>query len=603
MKKKYSIFQNIIFTHRYLLQDISVKYWLTTLMSIIGNVCAAFLVTYLPAYVIDLLAGVNSIIGTILKITLYLVLLCVVTVIYKRIDKNTEKILNNRRMLRGQEYYAQIMRMDYEKIDNSNFKTCFDAGLTSFYDGFHKGFHHIIIDFRTLLLSISGFITYIIFVAGINVYISLFLLLVSSISMLVYTYNETWVRKNKEQWIALDVKIKYVTREAISLKNAKEIRLYNVKDWFLDTLQLFIQLRQDWYKKELRLLYSINITERLLTAIKYFVAYFIAFENVKSGLEVSSFVWFIGLILGINKWLMDIFETIKYLQLNCVHVENTRRVLEMDSSDDRKSAAFEKIPRNIPLEIQLVNVSFAFPENETPIFHKLNLTISAGEKLAIVGNNGAGKSTLIKLICGLYQPTEGKILIQGIDIKDFKREEVYELFSVIFQDFNVLAASIAENVSCCTRDKTDMERVRECVNKAGLRGKISALPNGVESNLLKELDSNGIIFSGGEMQKLMIARCLYKDSPIMILDEPTSALDAIAEHEIYKKYDSLAQNKTSIFISHRLSSTRFCDRIILIDNGKILEEGTHDQLLEKNGEYKRMYEIQSLYYREDLNND
>ena len=193
--------------------------------------------------------------------------------------------------------------------------------------------------------------------------------------------------------------------------------------------------------------------------------------------------------------------------------------------------------------------------------------------------------------------------MNGTDISALGREAVYEYFSVVFQDFNLLAATVAENVSCRLMEETDVARVCECLALAGLTEKIASLPRGVETPLTKELDLDGVMFSGGEKQKLMIARCLYNDGPVIILDEPTSALDAIAENEIYAKYNSLTKGKTSIFISHRLSSTKFCDRIIMLDRGKIIEEGTHDELLKKNGEYAKMYAMQSSYYNEERNSN
>ena len=204
-----------------------------------------------------------------------------------------------------------------------------------------------------------------------------------------------------------------------------------------------------------------------------------------------------------------------------------------------------------------------------------NLTIHPGEKLAIVGNNGAGKTTLIKIICGLYRPTSGKLLINGLDTATLSPEEIYLWCTAVFQDFHLLAATLAENVSCMPEEKTDDRRVRSCLKQVGLAQKIESLPKGLHTQMTKELEQDGVLLSGGELQKLMIARCLYTDRPILILDEPTSSLDAVAESQIYQNYYELTKEKTSIFIFHRLSSTKFCDRIIHLQNGKIIEEGTN----------------------------
>lgn len=605
MKKKYSILQNIMFTHNYVLQEFQAKYWLGAAAVILGTIAASFMLTYLPAYAVALLTGVNGIGSMFLRITGYSVLLCILTVLYKRIERNLDKTVTNMRVLKSQEYYVTILKTNYENVDTAGYKACFDAGLESYYDGPHTGFHHIITDTRTLFLSVIGLLVYVVFIAKINIFISLFLLAVSACSIFANLINEKWITKHQDEWLPINAKLKYLTKESIALKNAKDVRLYRIKDWFTDTCRVLTGLRLNWHKKELRLMYLINVSERLLTTVKYVVAYFIVFENVKHGLDVSSFILFIGLILGVNQWVTAIFEHVKYLQLNCIHVENTRKVLDLAAASDsfaKEPGAAAPSPAVSP-KIQLENVCFTFPETGAELLHDFNLTIEAGEKLAIVGNNGAGKSTLIKLICGLYRPTGGRILLDGTDISALGREAVYEYFSVVFQDFNLLAATVAENVSCRLMEETDLARVCECLALAGLTEKIASLPRGVETPLTKELDLDGVMFSGGEKQKLMIARCLYNDGPVIILDEPTSALDAIAENEIYAKYNSLTKGKTSIFISHRLSSTKFCDRIIMLDRGKVIEEGTHDELLKKNGEYANMYAIQSSYYNEERNSD
>lgn len=208
-----------------------------------------------------------------LRVASYSALLCVVTVVYKRVERNCEQMLNGQRMRRSQDFYMEILKTDYENVDSSKYKAIFNAGLDSYYDGFHEGFHHIVMDFRTLLTSAFGLVLYIILIAKMDIWISLFLLAVSGFSMFANRYYEKWVIKHQEQWQHLDTKLKYLTRESITPNNAKDIRLYHMKDWFVDTFVLLTRLRLDWYKRELRTLYLINVAERLLTAVKYLAAY------------------------------------------------------------------------------------------------------------------------------------------------------------------------------------------------------------------------------------------------------------------------------------------------------------------------------------------
>lgn len=606
LNKNYTVFKNILFTHHYILQGDKFKYCLGAVVVIFSSIFTTLLFTLLPAYTVKLLTEEGSVSQILLKLTCFCFVLYATTILYKRLEIGIENSVDKKRMFKCLDYYDKIMTTDYQNIDSGTGKTIFNAGLDSYFDDYHIGFTYMITDFRIVIQSILGLIVYCIFIARINIFVAVVLIVISSLSIIVNLYNEKWINKNKDKWFEIDTKLTYLSAESTALKNAKDVRLYNVKNWFLETFEQLIGLRQKWFEKELRLYYLVNVSERILTAAKYAIAYFVVFHKFKSGLAVSEFIMVIGLILGVNSWVSSIFNHIKFLQLNSITVNNSRRTIEIENAKSVGGARNEEnkcyiaIPVEKTYEIKFENVSFAFPDSETKIFDQFNLTIKQGEKIALVGVNGAGKTTLVKLMCGLYTPTEGTIFLNGKDIKGYIKEDYYKLFSVVFQDFQVLALSVAENVSCCIKEKTDYESVQKCIELAGLKEKVDELENGIRSTMLKELDPEGIVFSGGQTQKLMLARCLYKDSPIIVLDEPTSALDALAESEIYEKYNTLIDGKTSVFISHRLSATQLCDRIITLNNGKIIEEGTHDELLKMNGEYAKMFNIQSSYYQEEV---
>jgi ATP-binding cassette subfamily B protein len=224
------------------------------------------------------------------------------------------------------------------------------------------------------------------------------------------------------------------------------------------------------------------------------------------------------------------------------------------------------------------------------------LKFAAGEKIAVVGKNGAGKTTLIKLLCGLYSPSSGKILINGTNTAAVSKSSCFDLFATIFQDYYFLPMTIQQNITAGT--EYDRKRLFDAFEKAGIADKINSLPDREHSLMCKEVYKNAVDFSGGEKQKLLLAKAIYKNAPILILDEPTAALDPIAENELYLKYNELTRGKLSFFISHRLSSTRFCDRILFVSNGEIIEEGSHAELMAKKGAYYRMYQVQSYYYKE-----
>lgn len=601
MGQNHITLQNVIFTHKYLLKGFYFKYIFFALFVVASDVATTFLFMALPAVTIKLLQTSYNLYAIIAQMTSLLIGTFFLSIISKRLEHNINRETNSRRMSKTKDYYLNIISMDYEKVENHVNKKLFDAGLTSFYDGYHEGFHHIIIDSRKLLVNVLGLIVYIFFIAKINYIVAFMLVFISALSIFINHYYKKWITKNELNWLEQDSKIKYVSREAIVLRNAKDVKVYGIKEWFGNLYDEFTFLRQHWHQKELLFLCIVKIGDRFLAAAKYFIAYLSVFYKLLHGMEVSEFVFSIGLIMGLNSWVSGIFENIQFLQLNAVHVENSRKVFSMqkdnilDQELNLASAGLNQV------EIKFVDVTFKFPESEKVILEHFNLTISAGERVGIVGINGAGKSTLIKLMCGLYHPTSGKILLNGYDIMAFPTNTVYKLFSAVFQEYGILSAKISENISCMPEKDTDMKRVMECLRKVGLYEKVQRLPKGSSSLLTKEINQEGIILSGGEYQKLLLARCLYHDRPIYLLDEPTAALDAISENEIYELYDKFSDGKTCIYVSHRLNSTKFCDRIVLLKDGKIIEEGTHEQLMKKQGEYANMYQIQSSYYKKETN--
>ncbi|MCH5347926.1 MAG: ABC transporter ATP-binding protein [Oscillospiraceae bacterium] len=247
-------------------------------------------------------------------------------------------------------------------------------------------------------------------------------------------------------------------------------------------------------------------------------------------------------------------------------------------------------------EFEFKHVYFKYPGSEQYVLKDINLKWRIGEKMALVGKNGCGKSTLVKLLCRLYDPTEGEITLNGIDIKKYKYEDYMALFSVVFQDSKLFSFSMAENVAADT--DYDSDRVENCVVRAGLGERLEKMENGINTCMYKDFDEHGVEVSGGEAQKLCLARAVYKGAPFIVLDEPTAALDPVSEHDIYTKFNGIVGTRTAIYISHRLSSCRFCDEITVMEDGKIAERGSHQALLEMDGVYKSLWTAQAEYYKD-----
>ena len=277
-----------------------------------------------------------------------------------------------------------------------------------------------------------------------------------------------------------------------------------------------------------------------------------------------------------------------------MQVDDFRSFMDLKTSDEEDCIP---IPDTDRYTFEFKDVSFKYEGASDYALRHLNLTLKAGQKLAVVGLNGAGKTTFIKLLLRLYDVTEGTILLNGTDIRKFKRAEYYKLFSPVFQNVEVFAFPLSENVSMKCPDDTDRTRSEACLIQAGMKEKLDSLPEGVDTQLLKVLYDNGIDLSGGERQKLALARALYKNAPVIVLDEPTAALDALAEYNLYMNFNEMIGDKSAVYISHRLSSTRFCDSIAMFKAGEMIEYGTHDELLKAGGAYTEMFEIQARYYK------
>ncbi|NLY20014.1 MAG: ABC transporter ATP-binding protein [Tissierellia bacterium] len=322
---------------------------------------------------------------------------------------------------------------------------------------------------------------------------------------------------------------------------------------------------------------------------------YLLYTNV---IEASQFFLYITSTIT----LMTILQT-TFIQLSDIKKESKRLSYYIELMEEKAGFSKEGIDEGLrtklntdSFKIDFVNVYFKYPESETYVLENFNLSINAGEKMAIVGENGSGKSTLIKLLCKLYKPTIGNIYINGVDIESLPKDEYWKFFGVVFQDAMIFPFSIKENI--VLNEEIDEKMLAKSVLKSDMKLILDGLPKGIDTVLLRTLDDDGIDLSGGQKQKLYLARAVYKEFKIMILDEPTAALDPLAESELYNQYDSLSSKKTSVFISHRLASTKFCDRIAYLSDGKIIEIGSHVDLLKQNGKYKELFDIQAKYYKD-----
>ena len=457
-------------------------------------------------------------------------------------------------------------------------------------------FHFFGLNLSFLLTAIAGAFFFSSGIISIDL-ILLFIVLVSGTVNLLYgIYTGKYTQKNMEDRGDDEKKESYILTTAEDRRFAKDIRLYKMKDWLIENFEHYHGRVKKFLKAESNVQAGGKILNALMIFIRDVFAYIYLIYQLNAGtIAVSQFVFLIGLVMEFSKWMDAIVLQISNLIIFNSELSQIR--IFLNTPDEKTGGELTVNDTSEKPSIEFKNLSFRYSENAAWIFKDFNLKIDAGEKLALVGINGAGKTTLMHLLMGLLEPTEGSVLIDGKNSTDFKKTEYYNLFSPVFQDINIFPETFAANIA--GTENINEEKLKDAITSSGLNEMVSSLPNGSQTILVKESNDEAIDLSGGQNQRMLLARALYKNAKINILDEPTAALDPIAESKIYEEYDAMSKEKTSIFISHRLASTKFCDRIILLEHGKIIEEGTHNELMNQNKTYRNMYDVQSKYYKEN----
>lgn len=393
----------------------------------------------------------------------------------------------------------------------------------------------------------------------------------------------------------------YIKNSSMNVSAGKDIRIYQLKHWFHTLHERLCKQAVDYEKRAELRWYFPTVADVVVGFARDWLAYAILIAKVLQGeLDVAEFTLYLGIVTGFSNWIYQLSFSFSNLRKSSHEFNDynefmaTEDVFRREAQDAENVKSLQKTPR-----IEFRNVSFTYEGSDTPVIKNLSFTLEAGEKVAMVGHNGAGKTTIVKLLCGLYPPDEGEILINGKTINEVGLNAYQDIISVLFQDTTPLAFTIAMNVAACGTEQMDREKVRECLRRAGLWEKVECLEKQEDSYITQVFDEGGIQLSGGEVQKLLLARSIYKESSLLVLDEPTSALDPLAESRIYEEYNALSQDKTSLFISHRLASTKFCNRILFMENGQLVESGSHEELMQLGRKYKEVFDIQSHYYRDE----
>lgn len=597
-KPKYNLWQNTGFMLRTSRKYAKSVFPLCIVLALLsaGKSVAELLIAPAILNKIELSASLGSVVFTIAAFALVLMLL---SGLRSYVDTNA---LFGRIAVRSQGIYLSISRKyaetSYPNLLNTDFLALGEKASAA-CAGNSESSEAIWTTLTDLMTSCIGFVVYLALLTNLNLWLAALVAATTAVSYFASKRINEWGYLHRSEELELTKKIEYANKTATSREFAKDIRMFGLRGWLEDLWGSTMRLYSAFCAKRERKYIWANIIDIVLTFLRNGIAYaFLIGITVKNGLPASQFLLYFAALSGFAQWVVEILDKLSVMHKQSLDISTIREFLDWDEPFDLNGGERIAFEPNKQYEIRLDDVSFRYPTADKDTLSHINLTVHPGEKLAIVGLNGAGKTTLVKLVCGFLDPTEGRILLNGEDIRKFNRNDYYALFSAVFQEFSVLDVTVKENVAQCV-DGIDETRVWQCIDKAGLTEKIKSLPKGIETHLGRRVFKDGVEFSGGQTQRLMLARALYKNAPILVLDEPTAALDPIAENDIYQKYNDMTHGRTSFFISHRLASTRFCDRIIFVDGGKIAEEGTHDELLKNGGGYAYLFEVQSKYYRSD----
>jgi len=593
----YSIFQNVI----HLIGMAYKHYKIVFLFILLEMICNGLLPLfglYFPKMAVELVLDNQGLNHAMLTLGGFAIAYVLVQCINSIAISGKYPFQNNLRFVYTRALFEKALDCDYAIMETSEGQTWYEKARSAVDNGDQSATTRMFNATTQLISGLISFVFVLSIISNLNILIVALLFL---LSVAGYFSDNSAVNYEEKQWNLFgDLRKKrgYMERAMADTTAAKDVRVYNLKVIFWNINENLLQRTFNYLTKVKSRYFLSGLVKTLITLLRDGIAYAYCIWKVTDGsITIPEFVLYMGAIASFSAWLNGIISNIVTLKRESIRINDLRAFYEYtNKTDPGTPMPIETITR--PIEIEFRNVCFRYTEDTPNILDGLSFHIKANEKVALVGVNGAGKTTIIKLLCGFYKANEGDILINGHNIDLFRRADLFTLFSAVFQDICILPVTAGENITFTKSNENDEERLLRCLEIAGLKDEIMKYAKKLNTPMLKEIDENGIMLSGGQQQKLLLARALYKDAPILILDEPTAALDPIAESEVYEKFHEVTENKTAIYISHRLASTRFCDKILMLKDGRIIESGTHDALISQNGEYSHMFEIQSHYYNQ-----
>lgn len=545
---------------------------------------------YIPKAMIDCIEkGVT--VGRLTLVVGLLSLLLTITIWLDPFMK--ELILGGARIVRMRYAVAAFeknLSTDYANIENLEMREK-QKRAEVFYNGRYAGGSNFISTLNLFFVAVVGVVASGVLIYKINIWMILLIIATCGAQFCLQRALTKKQRQNLDQRTEPAAKFDYFYKLCKNGTAAKDIQLYNMGDYFIRALAASLCRIEKIYARYTHTCVAFNGITALLSAVRQAIAYiYLAYLTGKGALSVSDFIFYFGIITGFSNWVLHLGFAVNQIEMCCKECQAYREYIAFaDHAEEGERLTSKSVDR-----VVFEHVSFQYPSADAPTLKHVDLTFKNGEKIAIVGENGAGKTTFIKLMCRLYDVTDGEILINGENIQAYTKESITALYSVVFQDFKIFSVPLRDTV--CAGSAFDRDKLYTCLENANIKERVECLPHQENTYLYKDLNKSGVEISGGEAQKLALARALYKDAPVVVLDEPTAALDPIAENEIYSRFNSFVQSKTAIYISHRLSSCVFCDTIAVFDHARLVESGTHTALLAADGQYAALWNAQAKYY-------
>lgn len=602
MKTVFKIYKEIHSLEKKVLPSVTVQ-------SIVSSL-KPFINILFTAKIINLLSDGKDLKTVMLYITIAVAINFILFFLDSFLDEYSQNLRNLLLNKENKKVASKLFRTEYQKLENSEYKELihkheeaeksrwsrfpyFVWTTYRFLNGLFTLIISVIIIFPLLKVGFTKtgdtFFEKPIFLITI---ISAILAMAVIILLVAVNINKSYLKAN-ESYAELD-RIFYSFLDIFGdYRTGKEIRIYKEQNLIdsIATSKILTDGEKTLRKISMHTAKASSFVAILGAVVGFGVYLFIGIKGLLGLFSISSLVLYCGSFMQIINGIMMMANTFGKLQ---EIIPLAKRYFEILDTKDEMTYGNKVLDLSGGFEIEFKNVSFKYPGAENYALQNVNLKIKNGEHLAVVGRNGSGKTTFIKLMCRLYDVTDGEILINGVNIKDYTKDSIIKLYSVVFQDFKIFSVSLKDNI--CANSDFEGDRFYACLENADIKERTEHMPNKENTYLYKDLDENGVEISGGEAQKLALARALYKDAPIVVLDEPTAALDPIAENEIYTRFNTFVQGKTAIYISHRLSSCAFCDKIAVFNNAKLAETGTHKDLLNAGGKYAELWNAQAKYY-------